>query len=157
MLGLLAVALLLAGTAWAQSLGDQARRLRARKGPPAKAARVYTNDNLPRTAPASTTTLEDASKAKEKEKEGEKAAAAPQGEPKKSMADQEKEYRAKAAQLRSALEVEQKKLDELQKQWGLGRQQEMEQQKAAVEAARKALDNLEEELRRNFLPSGWAR
>ena len=37
------------------------------------------------------------------------------------------------------------------------RQQELEQQKAAIAAARKAIADLEEELRRKGLPPGWAR
>lgn len=46
---------------------------------------------------------------------------------------------------------------ELQRQLNLGRQQEVQRQRAAVEAARKALEDLEEELRRKGLPPGWAR
>jgi hypothetical protein len=149
---LLAAALLVCGAAGAQSLGDQARRLRARTGPPAKPERVYTNDNMPRTGGLSTTAVE---APKEKGKEGEKAAPAAQSQ--KAMAELEKDYRAKAAPLRAALEAEQKKWDELQKQWGLGRQQETERQKAALDAARKALDDLEDELRRKVLPASWAR
>lgn len=150
---LLAAALLVCSGVGAQSLGDQARRLRARTGPPAKPERVYTNDNMPRTGGLSTTAVE---APKEKGKEGEKpVAAAPQSQ--KSMADQEKEYRTKAAALRATLEAEQKKWDELQKQWGLGRQQEAERQKAALDAAKKALDDLEDELRRKVLPASWAR
>jgi len=149
---LLAAALLVCGGAGAQSLGEQARLLRFRKGPPAKPERVYTNDNMPRTGGLSTTAVE---APKEKGKEGEKAASAAQAP--KAMADLEKDYRAKAAPLRAALETEQKKWDELQKQWGLGRQQETERQKAALDAAKKAVDDLVDELRRKVLPASWAR
>ncbi len=150
---LLAATLLVWGAAQAQSLGEQARRLRARTGPPAKPERVYTNDNMPRSGGLSTTAVE---APKEKGKEGEKVAA-PAAQSPKSMAELEKDYRAKATPLRAALDAEQKKWDELQKQWGLGRQQETERQKAALDAAKKALDDLEDELRRKALPASWAR
>jgi polyhydroxyalkanoate synthesis regulator phasin len=37
------------------------------------------------------------------------------------------------------------------------RQAEIDKQKATVEAARRAISNLEEELRKKNLPPGWAR
>jgi hypothetical protein len=119
-------------------------------------------------------------------KEGEaKAESAPgekkaEGEAAQSNADLEKGYRAQAAKLRDALALEEKKLDILQREFNLSsiqyysdpnkamneqhsrnelndRQAEIDKQKAAVDAARQALSNLEDELRKKNLPPGWAR
>lgn len=154
---LLAAVLLLAISAAAQSLGEEARRLRAQKKPPVKATHVYTNEDLPGEGGLSTVGPAAPAKVKEGEagKEGEQAPA--EGEAKPSRADLEKEYRAKAAKLRDALAAEEKKLEELKKQWLLGRQQDVQQQQEAVEKARKAFGDLEEDLRRKGLPPGWAR
>lgn len=100
--------------------------------------------------------------------------------PAKSQADLEKEYRDRFAKLRENLAYEQKKLDVMQRELNLmqtqfysdpnvalreqtsrdqinQRTQEIEQQKAVVEQANKAITDLEEELRRKNLPTGWAR
>ena len=96
------------------------------------------------------------------------------------MAKLEKEYRDKFAKLRDALAYEQKKLDVMQRELNLmqtqyysdpnvamreqtfrgqinQRTQEIEQQKGAIDKAQKAVSDLEEELRKKGLPSGWAR
>ena len=175
----LMAALLLAATASAQSLGEAARRVRAQKRKQPKATRVYTTDDMPSTGRLSTAAVATEAKAKpgEKAKEGEK------GEPeegKKSRADLEKEYRERAGKLRENLSLEERKLEVLQREFNMAsvqfysdpnaalreqntrgelnaRQQELEQQKAAIAAARKAITDLEEELRRKSLPPGWAR
>ncbi len=174
-----AAVLLLAGGVGAQSLGDIAREQRAKKAAgaatPAKAKRVYSNDNLPREGGLSTTALE-APKGKpgEKAKEGEKE------EDKKSAAEEEKAYREKFAKLRDTVALEEKKLDVMQRELNLAnvqhysnpdqalreqttraelntRQAELEKQKLAVAAARQAVTDMEEELRKRALPPGWAR
>ena len=147
---LVAAVLLLAASAWSQSLGEAARQLRGQKRQQPKATRVYTNENLPQQGGLSTTVSES-------DKKGGEAAKAPAAEAGPSRAEVEREYRAKAAKLRQALAAEEQKLADLQRQWTLGRQQEVEQQKAAVEAAKKALESLEEDLRRKGLPPGLAR
>ena len=96
------------------------------------------------------------------------------------MAKLEKEYRDKFAKLRDALAYEQKKLDVMQRELNLmqtqyysdpnvamreqtfrgqinQRTQEIEQQKGSIDKAQKAVSDLEEELRKKGLPSGWAR
>lgn len=181
-LGLMTAALLLAAAISAQSLGELARQARAKKGAPAKATRVYDNDSLPREGGLSTTAVEADPKAKEKAKEGEKGEKGKEkeGEAKKSPAEEEKAYREKAAKLRDTLAYEEKKLDVLQREFNLAsvqfysnpdqalreqtmrtelnnRQAEIEKQKAAVGGAKKAIADLEEELRRRGLPPGWAR
>lgn len=174
--GALAIAaLLLAAPASAQSLGEIARKLREKKETPsAKPTRVYTNDNIPREGGLSTGDAPAAEKkSAEKDKDTEK-------KDEKSKAELEKEYREKAAKLRESLTYEEKKLDVLQRELNLAqvqhysspdqalreqttrseinkRQAELEQQKQAVEAAKKAIVDLEDELRRKSLPQGWAR
>ena len=153
---LIAALLLLVATASAQSLGETARRLRAKKGQQAKATRVYTNEDLPSQGGLSTGVAAGAKpKQDETAQKGEQVP--PKREAKKSRAEVEKEYREKAAKLHSALEAEEKKLAELRGQWLLGRQQEVQQQEATVEKARKTVEYLQEELRRKGLPPGWAR
>jgi hypothetical protein len=192
--GLVAAVLLLAAAVCAQSLGEIARQERAKKGAaaPAKASRVFTNENLPREGGLSTSDTGAAPKAKAGEakegeaKEGEAKAEGKEGEKKtegeaaKPTAEVEKEYREKAAKLRDALATEERRLDVLQRESNLAsiqyysdpnramneqysrnelntRQAEIDKQKATVEAARRAISNLEDELRKKNLPPGWAR
>ncbi len=175
-LSLMAAVLLLAVTASAQSLGEAARRLRGQKAAQAKATRVYNNDNLPKSGGLSTTNVESESKGKEKEA----AEKGKEGEAKKTPAEDEKAYREKFAKLRENLAMEERKLEVLQREFNLAnvqfysdpnvalreqtqrseltnRQQEIERQKGAVEAAKKAIADAEDELRRKSLPPGWAR
>lgn len=119
----------------------------------------------------------DATKAGEAAKPGE----APESKPAKpTAAEEEKKWRARFAKLRADLATEERKLDLYQRELNLAniqfysnpdqamREQTMrtevnnktkdvEQQKAAVEAARKALSAAEEELQKKGLPPGWAR
>jgi hypothetical protein len=195
---------LLAAVVCAQSLGEIARQERAKKGvaAPAKASRVFTNENLPREGGLSTNDTGAAPKAKAGEakegeakegeakegaaKEGAAKAEGKEGEKKtegaaaKPGAEAEKEYREKAAKLRDALATEERRLDVLQRESSLAsiqyysdpnramneqysrnelntRQAEIDKQKATVEAARRAISNLEDELRKKNLPPGWAR
>jgi len=197
--GLIAMVSLLAAVVCAQSLGEIARQERAKKGvaAPAKASRVFTNENLPREGGLSTNDTGAAPKAKAGEakegeakegeaKEGAAKAEGKEGEKKtegaaaKPAAEAEKEYREKAAKLRDALATEERRLDVLQRESSLAsiqyysdpnramneqysrnelntRQAEIDKQKATVEAARRAISNLEDELRKKNLPPGWAR
>jgi hypothetical protein len=114
--------------------------------------------------------------AEAKPKEAEK----PKEETGPDMAALEKQYRERFAKLRDSLGYEQKKLDVMQRELNLmqtqyysdpnvamreqtfrgqinQRTQEIEQQKGAVDKAQKAVSDLEEELRKKGLPSGWAR
>jgi predicted HicB family RNase H-like nuclease len=102
------------------------------------------------------------------------------GEAAKTSAEAEKEYREKSSKLRDALALEEKKLDVLQREFNLSstqyysdpnkamneqyartelnnRQAEIDKQKAAVDAAKQAVSNLEDELRKKNLPPGWGR
>ncbi len=107
-------------------------------------------------------------------------AAKPAQPPAKTPADVEKEYREKFAELREQLAFEEKKLDVMQRELNLAQQQyysdpnvamqeqfarteinqrtqEIVEQRAAVEKAKAAIADLEEELRKKGLPPGWAR
>lgn len=193
----------------AQSVADLARQERERVARQGKAAKVYTNEDIQRSAPPAPAP---AAKPAEKKAEGEGAApsesgaakpgeapaagkegeakagtegktAAPATEaesPEKKRAELEKQYRDQFAKLRESLAYEQKKLDVLQRELNLmqtqfysdpnvalreqtfrgqinQRTQEIEQQKATVAKAQQAIADLEEELRKKGLPSGWAR
>jgi len=106
--------------------------------------------------------------------------AAPGEASKEDKAALEKEYLEKAAKLKEALAYEEKKLDVLQREFNLAsvqyysdpnqalreqttrgelntKEADIEKQKAAVEAAKKALADLEEEIHRKGLPAGLAR
>jgi hypothetical protein len=98
----------------------------------------------------------------------------------KSEAELEKEYRDKFAKLRDDLKTQEEKLDVMQRELNLmqtqfysdpnaalreqtfrtqinDRTQAIEQQKAAVTKAKEEIAKLEDELRKNDLPPGWAR
>lgn len=121
--------------------------------------------------------------AKGEEKEGDKqSAAGAKKEEKKEekKEDPEKTYRDQFAKLRDNLGYEEKKLDVMQRELNLAqtqyysdpnvalreqtfraqinqRTEEIKQQQASVENARKSIADLEEELRKKGLPAGWAR
>jgi hypothetical protein len=96
------------------------------------------------------------------------------------MAKLEKEYRGRFKALRDDLAYQQQKLDVMQRELNLmqtqyyadpnvamreqtfrgqinQRTQEIEQQKANVDKAQKAISDLEDELRKKGLPAGWSR
>lgn len=150
-------------------------------------SKTYTNDDLPKTGGLSTSESKPAAgAAKEGEaakpgdatKPGE--AAKPGEAPKPSPAEEEKAWRDRFKKLRDDLATEEKKLDLYQRELNMANVQfysnpdqalreqtmrseinsktaDVEKQKAAVEAARKALADSEEELHRKGLPPGWAR
>ncbi|MBI4443357.1 MAG: hypothetical protein HY649_08295 [Acidobacteria bacterium] len=173
------------GTLYGQSLADFARAERARKSGEAKEAKVYTNEDIgaaqpsPAPAPATQPAQQAAAGAETAAAEAKEAPAEPAGA-KKDMAAMEKEYREKAARLREELTYEERRLDVLQRELSLAqtqyysdpnvamreqhtraeintRTQEIQDQQAVVDKAKQAIEDLEEELRRNSLPPGWAR
>lgn len=108
------------------------------------------------------------------------AGAQPAPPAQKTEAELEKEYRDKFAKLREAQALEEKKLDVMQRELNLmqnqfytnpqdtltqeltrgninQRTQEIGVQRQAVEKAKQAIADLEEELRVKGLPAGWAR
>ena len=188
---------------YGQSVADMARQGRGRRTP--QTGRVYTNDDvrsLPPSAPipsapaptaptpaaaGATGTARPAGQAPTgatgqaaagQPAAGQAAAAAAPAE--KTPAEIEKEYRAKFAELKENLSLEERKLDILQRELNLMQTQydgdpqrtmtqeltrsnintrvtEIEAQKAAVDKAKQAIAALEDELRVKGLPAGWAR
>ncbi|MGH9785326.1 MAG: hypothetical protein ACRD88_14180 [Terriglobia bacterium] len=196
------------GQSGGQSMADLARRTRAQKS--GGSPRVFTNENVARSAPtpapapaARTTPAPPAAGAAGAARPAGQAPAGAAGQPaaqgqaqqgaaqpaagaqpaqpaEKTPEELEKEYRAKFAELRENLSLEERKLDILQRELNLmqnqyysdpqatllqettrgninTRVQEIETQKAAVDKAKQAVAALEEELRVKGLPPGWAR
>jgi len=161
----------------AQSLGDAARRIRAQKSSAtkAKADRVYTNENLPRSTSISIIGGTEPVAAT-KSTAGEAAPAASSADAAKA---EEQTWKAKFAKARADVASEERRLDTLQRELNLAQIQaytdpnqanreafsrnelntrtaEIDKQKQLVEAGKKAIADLEEELRKKGLPSGWA-
>ena len=175
------MALCLAGSAFGQSLADLARQQRAKKKmEPPKSGKVYTNSDIPAPALAGTPPAEPATQPPADQKDAAKPGAVPGKADEKSQADLEKEYRDKFAKLRENQDLEVRKLDVMQRELNLMQQQyysdpnvalqqqlsrdeinkrtaDIETQKAAVDKAKQAVADLEEELRAKSLPAGWAR
>ena len=177
--------LVFVGTLYGQSLADLARAERARKGSEAKEAKVFTNENIgaaqPSSAPApAIQPAQQAAAGAAATAPTAKEAPSEPAEAKKDMAALEKEYREKAARLREELTYEERRLDVLKRELSLAqtqyysdpnvamreqntraeintRTQEIQDQQAVVDKAKQAITDLEEELRRNSLPAGWAR
>jgi predicted RNase H-like nuclease (RuvC/YqgF family) len=175
--------LCLAGSAFAQSLGELARQERAKKNQQApKGGKVYTNSDIPAPAlagaPPAEAAAEPAADQKEAAKPGTEGSKAAAGE--KTPEELEKEYRDKFAKLREAQDLDERKLDVMQRELNLMQTQyssdpnvtlqqeltrdninkrtaDIETQKAAVDKAKQAVTDLEEELRAKSLPAGWAR
>lgn len=173
--------LCVAAPAQGPSLAELARQERARKQAEPKAGKVFTNEDIP--TPTISPAAESGAPAEAAPKPTETAPAVgaePEEPAEKTQAELEKEYRAKFAQLRSNLELEERRLDVLQREFNLAqqqfytdpnvalreqysreelnkRQEEIQKQQETVEKAKQAISDLEEELRRKGLPPGWAR
>ena len=164
--------------AQAPSLVDLAKKERARKSPQAQ-GKVFTNEDVgtgaPKPSPEPATAATAPTDGTERTAPTDAAAAA---EP--SQADLEKEYKEKFARLKEEVAYEEKKLDVLQRELNLMQIQnysdpnvalreqntreeitkrlaEIDTQKQAVDKAKQAVSDLEEELRKKSLPVGWAR
>jgi hypothetical protein len=176
--------LCLAGSSFAQSLGDLARQERAKKKiEPPKSGKVYTNSDIPAPAlagaPPAESTAQPAADQTAAAKPGAEGTQ-PAKTDEKSQAELEKEYRDKFAKLRENQALQEQKLDVMQRELNLmqiqvssdpnvqlreensreainKRTADIETQKATVEKAKQAGADLEEELRTKGLPPGWAR
>lgn len=162
----------------AQSLGEAARKIRQQKAgaPKAKEDRVYNNANMPRNTSISVIGGTEPAAPKSGAEAAPAGAAATSADASKET---EKAWRARFAKARADVANEERRLDMLQRELNLAqiqaysdpnqanreaftrneltkRTEEIEQQKQVVGAAKKALADLEEELRRAGLPSGWA-
>ena len=163
-------------------LAEAARKAREQKKDEPKAAKVFTNDNLPTQGAVSTvgrarqtTTAAD----KSPETKGDKSTPTP------AAANDEKTWRAKFADLHHKLDQDQAELDVLQREAGVGMVQyyggdpqkaaqdqnsqqpmgaaydkkisDIDAKKKQVEADKQAIDDAEDELRKAGGDPGWAR
>ncbi|MBI4479671.1 MAG: hypothetical protein HY651_06580 [Acidobacteria bacterium] len=155
------------------SLAELARQQRAKKQQEPKGGKVFTNEDIP------AATISPAPAAEPSQPAGEAPAGAAAAT-EKSPAELEKEYRDKFTKLREDQSLEERRLDVMQRELNLAQQQyysdpnvalreqygreeinkrtaDIESQKAAVEKAKQAVADLEEEVRTKGLPAGWAR
>src|SRR3990167_8073079 len=126
---LIGMGLFFAAALYGQSVVDMARQTRSRKSGASQTGRVFTNENVARSAPAPTTPAPTAPAdqapgaapaAAPGQPPAQPAAGAPPSQPQqKSEAELEKEYRDKFAQLREALALEERKLDVMQRELNL--------------------------------------
>ncbi|MBI3934740.1 MAG: hypothetical protein HY316_08590 [Acidobacteria bacterium] len=168
----------IAAPAQGPSLAEMARQSRAKKQQEPKGGKVFTNEDIPS---PTISPAPPAAQPAEGALAGETApAAAPAAPGEKSPEVIEKEYREKFAQLKQNQELEERRLDVMQRELNLAQQQhysdpnvalreqygreeinkrtaDLEIQKAAVEKAKQAIADLENELRSKNLPPGWAR
>lgn len=182
-IGLLTGTVLCAGIASAQSLGDLARAERIERRHETRQVRVYTNEDLPHDgmisfagkiseSSSSTDTAADKSKSEKNGAEAKDKAA--------SSKDEEATWRERFAKARHQLALDQREVDVEQRELNLARVQyysdpaealkqqltgadiqnhmtNIEALKTKVQADQAAISNLEDELRRQGLPPGWAR
>jgi len=156
-----------------ESVAEAARKAReAKKEQPAKAVKVFDNDNIPTTGGVST--------AKAEVKEGETGASDQTTGDKKAAPQDEKAWREKFAMLRAKLARDQEDLQVMQRELGVlnlqnysdpmkGMQQELtrgdinkktadiDAKQKQIQADQQAIDDAEEQLRKSGGDSGWAR
>ncbi|MBI2819749.1 MAG: hypothetical protein HYX73_07205 [Acidobacteria bacterium] len=164
------------------SLADLARQTRAKKEQAPTTGKVFTNDTIPvatiSSAPTETAAAPEAGAAAQPGEAAPGEEAAESKEP--TLAELEKDYRARFAELRKNVDTEERRLDVLQRELNLAQQQfysdpnialreqysraeinkrmeDIETQKATVEKAKQAIADLEDELRKKNFPPGWAR
>lgn len=171
-----------ASTSQHESLADAARKAREEKKEAAKAAKVFTNDNLPATGGISSVgpaPVEEKPTPAAPGAAPAAAAAAPGGAAAPSK-DDEKAWREKFAALHQKLDQDQADLDVMQRELGVlslqnyddpvkAMQQQMtredinkktadiEAKKKAVAADKQAIADAEDELRKSGGNPGWAR
>ncbi len=162
------------------SLGEVARQLKAERAKEKqKPVAVFTNDNLPSRGPMEIESARLEEKAKEKEQaKGESVAQAAE-----SAEHGEEYFRSKADKIRSRMEFQQRQLAVLKQQLGLAKmqyypdpQKTLEQESTpafqtdldklrtkianaekAIDDDQKAMDDLQQELRREGGDPGWIR
>ena len=164
------------------SIAERARKIRAEKAnsPAPKAKRVFDNDSMPHdpnARPSSVSETVDATDQKDAKAEKD-AGKEKDKKDDKAKAEDEQVWRGRFAKLRATLETETRRLDVLQREFNLAQIQsysdpnvamreqfartelnkrtaEIEQQKQVVDAAKKAVADLEEEGRLKGIPPAW--
>ena len=167
-----------------QDLLEAARKARAAKQNAPKAKYVFTNDNIPK-SPDSAPSAAGAAAAPSQPSAQAAAGAAADADKTKASSDEDKkkeeaDWRKKFAEARSKLATAEKELDILQRELNLNQQQyysdpntamreqytrsdinkgktAIDAKKTEVEQLRKALADLEDELRRARGPVAWSR
>jgi hypothetical protein len=166
------------------SIADLARKIRAAKANSAapKAKRVFDNDSMPHDPnakpPSAASETVDAADQKADPKAGAKADAKADKKDDKPKGEDESVWRGNFAKLRATLDTESRRLDVLQRELNLAQIQnysdpnqalreqfartdltkrtaEIESQKQVVDAAKKAIADLEEEGRLKGVPPAW--
>ena len=171
------LSLALARVGSAQSLGDVAKKTESQKKPAAKAAKVYTNEDLPKTDPATAPAPPPAAPA------GTPAASnaqpAPEEKPSEGPKKDEAYWRGRVAEIRDNLqrakmfqEALQTRINSLSADYAsrddpaargavsADRQKalaELDRVKKEIKDFEKALGDLEDEARRAGVPPGWLR
>ncbi|MBZ5513998.1 MAG: hypothetical protein LAN62_03975 [Acidobacteriia bacterium] len=168
------------------SLGDLAKKLKSERAASGKSVRVFTNDNLPR-GPASggisivgsmsPTTPTPPAPAAGEAAAGPASTASTEESP---ATHDEKYYRDKMAELRSRLELHERELGILQQKQSQGevqyypdpnktlqqeysrsdinkRNDEIAKKQAQIDEDKRAMQDLQDQLRREGAPSGWLR
>jgi hypothetical protein len=164
------------------SLGELARKLKSERAASGKSVRVFTNDNLPRGPGAGGISIVGSMSAVTPAPAGppaEEAAAGTSGAASSGIHD-EKYYRERMAELRSRLELHQRELAVLQQKQAQGEMQyysdpnktlqqeysrsdinkrndEILKKQAEIDADNRAIEDLQDQLRREGAPSGWLR
>jgi len=166
------------------SVADAARKARAEKKNEPAAKQVWTDDNIPK-APREVASTSAGGGGEAAGGEGEKAAATSAEDENKKQAELEAKWRQKFAEAHKKLDDDQKDLDLMQRELSLKREQyysdpntalrdqyqrdsgsggavndlvkKIDEKKADIEKDKQAISDLEDELRREGLPPGWAR
>jgi len=164
------------------SLADAARKARAEKKSEPPPKQVWTDDNIPKTPHATASTEGKGEAAAENAAENAASAA---GDDDKKKAELEAKWRQKFADAHRKLDLDQKQLDNMQQTLGLKETQyysdpntamreqyqypsgrggeindlkkQIEDKKKDIEKDKQDIADLEDQLRKEGLPPGWAR
>jgi hypothetical protein len=162
------------------SLGELAKKLKAERAASGKSVRVFTNDNLPRGPGAGGISVVGSMSTVAPTPAGPPAGEAAAGAAEPSGTHDEKYYRERMAELRSRLELHQRELSVLQQKGAQGEMQyysdpnktlqqeysrsdinkqndEITKKQAEIDADNRAIEDLQDQLRREGAPSGWLR
>jgi hypothetical protein len=161
------------------SLGELAKKLKSERAASGKSVRVFTNDNLPhRPAGGGISVVGSMSEVTPNQPTG--GAAAGTSEAASSGTHDEKYYRERMSELRSQLELHQRELSVLQQKQGQGQMQfyadpnkalqqeysrsdinkrndEIAKKQAQIDEDNRAIQDLQDQLRREGAPTGWLR
>ena len=113
---MLLVAALLAGAANAQSLGEAARQARKKKSAPSPAQKVYTNDNLPTSAPISVMSGSGVDNAASPDKKKDGAAETASGTESAGAKKEQDQWRSRFAEQKNKIQLLERELEVIQRE-----------------------------------------